>query len=214
MTTGPSLSSADSYFDVVLIGPRGVGKTAVSERISRETGRGVFHVDEHCHRFYLQDSTFRQIALLLGSDGSHETLAPIFKELGRRLGPDCLGYQEKLHLLAVRQALTTVREPILDLGSGHGSFVLEFNQNNLREMLALQPVVCLWPSQDFVRSVRILHERNDRNRLETESALRNHKGRQIARQVIYTEDDGVEVVASRVIEWMTKPQPYRRASPR
>ena len=127
-------------------------------------------------------------------------MAHIFDALALELGSDCLSYQEALHLLALRQALSTAQSSILDLGSGHCSFTLEPNLDELKAILAPHPTVCLWPSRDPHRAVRILCKRNRRDPIETAREMRRHRGRSIARAVVYTEWDGIDAVASRVLD--------------
>lgn len=181
------------------MGPRGVGKTSVSNAIAQMTGLEAFHLDDRCHEFYLADPRFLGAANAVGAVGNAEGLAKVFNELGRRLGPDCLQFQESLHLLALRATFATVRQTIIDLGSGHSSFVLAPSLRELEEILSPHPTVCLWPSSSFDQSVAILSERNQRSRAETTDALNLHMGREIAKTIVYTQRDSVDRVAEEVL---------------
>ncbi|RYG87900.1 MAG: hypothetical protein EON59_06065 [Alphaproteobacteria bacterium] len=191
-----------SPFELIVIGPRGVGKSSVSAHISRECHLPIYCVDARCFDLYMEDEDFRRSAQRIGARSSSNGLINVFRDLARDPHVDYRAYQEQLHLTAIRIVLQTAGESIVDFGSGHGSYDLEPNQRELARLLAPHPVLCLWPSRDPDRAADILVARNGRSLEATKEGLASHRGRNVAKHVLYVEERKVAEVADEAVAWM------------
>ena len=192
-------------FKLVLIGPRGVGKSSLADCISQRLRLPLFELDAECWSLYMQDERFRAAAADVDASDPLLALRQVLTALWRELAQEFPAYQEQLQLGALRTGLASTRAPIVDCGSGHCSFRSDRNQAELADLLAPLPVLCLWPSRDFKRGVELLASRNGRSREETAEALRFHRGRSLARHVIMVEDRSISDVADEAVAWMSMP---------
>jgi hypothetical protein len=185
----------DGRFKLILIGPQGVGKSSVADLVAHRCGLPLYELDVHCFEHYRTDERFAKAADELGDLPIPQALERIFSRIARDLGEDLLEYQEHLHLVAVKRALEEAEAPILDMGSGHCSYTIARNHDCLTRLLAPHPVLCLWPSRDLSRGAALLTQRNRRSLSANEAALRLHRGREIAKQVVYVDDRPIAEVA-------------------
>ncbi|WP_338911924.1 hypothetical protein [Mycetohabitans rhizoxinica] len=190
---------SSNCFRLVLIGPRGAGKSSVADVVAHRCGLPLYKLDAHCFELYKADDRSAKAARDVGEFSAPQLLARIFSRFADDLAEDWLAYQESLHLVAVKLALEKAVAPILDRGSEHCSYITSDNQGCLVRLLWLHPVLCLWPRRDLSRGAALLPGRNCRSLAFNKAALHLHRGREIAKHVIDVEKKGINDIANEAI---------------
>jgi len=163
-------------YDVVLIGPMGVGKSTLGKLIAEKLSLPQCPMDHHRWRYYEE----------IGYD--YKKADEIGKEEGF-LG--VYRYWKPFEIYAVERLLSEHSGCVIDFGAGHS--VYEDDELFERAKKALAPyenVVLVLPSSDPDTSIAELHKRHN-TKPEKEFDLNahfitNHSNHDLAKHVVYT----------------------------
>jgi hypothetical protein len=138
---------------IVLIGPRGVGKSTTADGLATVLGCSCHCVDAHALTTYRDDARFA--AAYRGGD----TLVEVLDRLQTELGHPYYDFEESLHLMAIERTVADPPAPVIDFGAGHTGLIRPAYRARAVQLLASLPCVCLWPSRSPERSVKLLETR-------------------------------------------------------
>lgn len=200
---------------IVLIGPKGVGKSTQGRLLASALQRPNISLDALCWRYYAELEEVRRAQERLTTDHGADQVAAhdrfwfageLGRHLTRELGPaGAARYKEVMELHALRRALEEHAGSIIDLGAGHSLFADEDNCAAAQALLAGCPhVVLLMPYADVAASVAILH-RNLAHRVPAVSLDRiryyvdHPSNRRLATHTVYTEERTPAAVCERIL---------------
>jgi shikimate kinase len=176
---------------IVLIGPVNAGKSTIGELLAARLGVGRATLDELCWGYFEEDA------------GYDPAMAREQFERGGQAG--ALEYMVQFYSAAVERVLAEHPESVIDLGAGHTVHDNPHLLARTRQVMAPHPnVVLLLPSPDPDESLRILHERQSNPHPEAvtmnEQFVRNPSNRQLAKIIIYTNDNSPEETCQEIVD--------------
>lgn len=172
--------------NVVIMGPIGVGKSAVATELSKRLGVPRVELDEERERIYAKTG-----------------FSP--EEAERRYARHGImgwyAYQKPYELMSVRQILEECTGAVIDFGGGQSVYeeedqIAEF----LRLMAPIKNSFLLMPYEDAKKSIALLRKRTNRAEAKmNELFVRARSGRLAARHIIYTETKTVAQIADKIM---------------
>ncbi|MDB9528780.1 shikimate kinase [Oscillatoria sp. CS-180] len=180
-------------FDIVLIGPQGVGKSTQGELLSKRLELPRCAMDELRWAYYDE----------IGYD---KALAQQKRETEGAWG--IIQYWKPFEAYAVERLLAEHANCVIDFGAGHSVYEDELLFERVQRALAPYPnVVLLLPCPDVEESLRILSDRNrdlpDDIRQTNEHFVRHPSNAQLAKITVYTHGKTPEETGQEILERVT-----------
>lgn len=165
--------------EIVLIGPMGVGKSHMANRLSKKLRKPHVKIDDIRFEYYNQ----------IGFD--ERTQRKIWKEKGFLNG--VYPYWKPFEIYAVKKILKDYSDCVFDFGAGHSVYEDDSMLNEAKEALAeFKNVILLLPSDDVQESLDFLIERNRARDSENVEMIRHfivhHSNYDLCKHIIYVKD--------------------------
>ena len=160
---------------ILLIGPSGMGKTTISEELSKKTGMGVVHLDR---------------------------IANEERRMGIR-GRFASNDEYKLYLFnrLIDNAKRNNSCGIVDFGAGHSIFESEEKFMEAKELLGnFQNIILLQYSDDIEESLEVINARSTGDTRDNFRFLTSECNTELATITIYTKEKTKEEIADEIIE--------------
>jgi shikimate kinase len=179
-------------FEIVLIGPRGSGKSTIAALLAKKLGLPRRSIDEVRWKYYDE----------IGYDidtARYKHNQEGFWGLYR--------YWKPFEAHAVKRLLEDFRDCVFDLGGGNSVYEDDGLFEQVRELLApYSHVILLLPSPDLNESIQILNARNEHDtesqREVNEHFVRHHSNYDLAKLIVYTKDRTPEETCEEIIKWL------------
>jgi len=178
--------------EIILIGPRGSGKSTIAELIHMRTYLPHCSMDLLRWKYYDEIGYDRQAARMkLAQEG--------FWGMYR--------YWKPFEAYAVKRMLEDFRECVFDFGASHSVYEDQDLFEQVRRLVNPYPhVVLLLPSPDQEESIRILHARNscdtDSQREVNEHFVRHRSNYDLAKFIVYTRGKTPDETCDDVLTWV------------
>jgi shikimate kinase len=178
--------------EIILIGPRGSGKTTIAEMLYLRTFLPHCSMDLLRWNYYEEIGYDRGLAREKISEGG-------FWALYR--------YWKPFEAYAVKRLFEDYRECVFDLGGSHSVYEDPALFEQVRAVLAPYPhVVLLLPSPDQDESIRTLDARNtydsEDQREVNEHLVRHRSNYELAKHIVYTNGRTPEETCDEVLTWV------------
>jgi shikimate kinase len=178
--------------EIILIGPRGSGKTTIAELLYLKTFLPHCSMDLLRWNYYEEIGYDRSLAREKISEGG-------FWALYR--------YWKPFEAYAVKRLFEDYRECVFDLGGSHSVYEDPALFEQVRRVLASYlHVVLLLPSPDQDESIRILNDRNtyasDDQREVNEHLVRHRSNYDLAKFTAYTKGKTPEETCDEILAWV------------
>jgi shikimate kinase len=179
-------------FEIVLIGPRGSGKSTIAALLAKKLGLPRRSIDEVRWKYYDE----------IGYDidtARYKHNQEGFWGLYR--------YWKPFEAHAVKRLLEDFRDCVFDLGGGNSVYEDDGLFEQVRELLApYSHVILLLPSPDLNESIQILNARNEHDtesqREVNQHFVRHHSNYDLAKLIVYTKDRTPEETCEEIIKWL------------
>jgi shikimate kinase len=183
--------SGDS--NIILIGPRCVGKSTIARLLSARLGIEQVSLDEVGHNYYQ------------GTGFDEELANQIRTEMGFR-GFYC--YMQPFLAIAVERVLSKYKRCVIDFGAGHSVYMDDDLFARVHSILApFENVFLLLPSPDLNESVQILRDRPKLtiNGMDANKYLINHPSNYaLAKHVVYTDKKTPEQTRDEILRFIKR----------
>jgi energy-coupling factor transporter ATP-binding protein EcfA2 len=185
-------TSVDMKSEILLIGPRGSGKSTVAELIHMRTFLPHCSMDLLRWKYYDEIGYDRRVA---GMKLAQEGFWGMYN------------YWKPFEAYAVGRLLEDFRECVFDFGASHTVYEEHGLFEQVRRLIDPYPhVILLLPSPDQEESIRILHARNAYDTPEqkdvNEHLVRHHSNYDLAKYIAYTKDKTPEETCDEVLTWV------------
>lgn len=181
--------------EVVLIGPRGNGKSTVAGMLAHSLGMGHAAFDRDRWRFYAEMGYDAAVAEGFLRRGDLERV---------------FDYWGPFETHALERFLEEHRHAVLDLGAGHTVFGREDLFRRVERALApFANLVLLLPSADRATSMRVLSERADdadRRRPYIAAWLDDPRRHRLAKHTVFEEGRSPEELAEEILSILPGPR--------
>lgn len=168
--------------NIILIGPIGVGKTTVSNILSKDTGMKVCHIDDIRNSYFIKLGYSRIIAFL---------------KLRFKGELSLYRYWKKFEVYSLENIMSDHPNHIIDCGAGFSVYEKqEYFDKAKRVFSKYGKVILLVPTCDKEDSIRLLEERaqSELNRL----FIMNDSNEKLKDYVIYTDGKKPQEVANEI----------------
>jgi len=178
--------------EIILIGPRGAGKSTIAELLYERTFLPHRSMDLLRWKYYDEVGYDRGLASEKHAEGG-------FWALYR--------YWKPFEAYAVKRMFEDFRECIFDLGASQSVYEDDELFEQVRNVLAPFPhIILLMPSPDKDESIRILNERNPYATSDqwevNEHLVRHHSNYDLAKHIVYNKDKTPEETCEEVLQWV------------
>ena len=173
-------------FNVILMGPIGVGKSTIAKIIAERTGKPFVDLDEQRSRFYAEtdysDKKAERRYLLKGIQGWYR-------------------YQKPYELYSVRRILEESRDSIIAFGGGQSVYEDEEQQAEFYKLMApVEHSFLLLPFPDVDASLKLLSQRIEKDELKLNRIfIYSETSRSAAKHIIYTGEKTPNQVADEIM---------------
>lgn len=179
-------------FEIVLIGPRGSGKSTIAALLSKKLGLPRRSIDEVRWKYYDEVGYDLDIARY---KHNQEGFWGLYR------------YWKPFEAHAVKRLLQDFRDCVFDLGGGNSVYEDETLFEQVRELLApYSHVILLLPSPNPDESIQILNARvdyeSDSQREVNEHFVRHHSNYDLAKLIVYTKDKTPEETCEEILNWL------------
>ena len=179
-------------FEIVLIGPRGSGKSTIAALLAKKLGLPRRSIDEVRWKYYDEIGYDIDVARY---KHNQEGFWGLYR------------YWKPFEAHAVKRLLEDFRDCVFDLGGGNSVYEDDGLFEQVRELLApYSHVVLLLPSPDLNESIQILNARNEHDsesqREVNEHFVRHHSNYDLAKFIVYTKDRTPEETCEEIINWL------------
>ncbi|MEM1323171.1 MAG: AAA family ATPase [Bacteroidota bacterium] len=194
---------------LILIGPKGVGKSTVARLLAHQLQLPHTSMDQHCWRYYVElpeiNNYFQQVPNSPAPEALDVRSKRFLLEQVKANSPQFSKVKAKMELHATRRLLEEFPRGILDFGAGHSVFQHAEDCQTLKTFLSGKAkIFLLLPSEDVKESMQVLARNlNAQQRIFHDSHLayylNNPSNRYLADEVILTRKKTPEQTATELI---------------
>jgi hypothetical protein len=198
-----AVSSRRCGLPIVLVGPRGAGKSTLAEALARALELPLRSADVEALSIY------RSHPVVAAIDGGSATgdeasrIRAVFERLRTQFGDD---FEEQLHLRVARELLVPTFAGVIDLGAGHTTYADAERRRAVEGLLrALPNVVLIVPSDDREHAIDTILARRrgtepELTRAIVERELGELAGAAAATMVVSTGRHSIEETTLQILE--------------